>query len=167
MRIPLSALLISTLVLTGCGNSRLNPMNWFGRAKSTPVATAENTNPLIPQRRGSILRREQLPYAGQLMSQVKTLHIERTPGGALVRVSGIAQFQRPYEVRLIPTNNKQPVNGVLTFDLKAVQPGKKLAQGSEWTRTVTAATFLTDNELDGVRTIQVQAAQNTMSSRRR
>lgn len=166
MRIPLSALLISTLVLTGCGSSRLNPMNWFGRAKSAPVATAENPNPLIPQRSGSILRREEAPYAGQLMAQVKTLKVERTNGGALIRVSGIAQFQRPYEVRLIPNNNKQPVNGVLTFELKALQPGRRLAQGSEWTRTVTVATVLTDNELEGVRTIRVLAAQNAMTSRR-
>jgi len=165
MRKSLSALLISTLLVSGCGASKLNPLNWFGRGQSQPVV-ADSANPLIPAKRGTVFRRGDKPYTGILMPQVKQLKIERVPGGAIVRATGVAQFQQPYDVKLISTSGNQPVDRTLTFELRAEVPGKNLRQGSEWTRTVTVATFLTDNELEGVRTIRVVGSQNTMSARR-
>ena len=56
MRNLTSALLVSALVLGGCGavrESRFNPFNWFGRADVQPVDTAQS-NPLIPTGRGGI-----------------------------------------------------------------------------------------------------------------
>lgn len=167
MRIPLSALLISTLLLAGCGNSRLNPMNWFGRAQSQPVAT-ENANPLIPAtRRGLLARKKAAPYAGTLIHEVTTLKVERVPGGAIVRASGVGLYQGQYDVKLISPTKKQAEKGVLTFEFRAILPeARTRVQGSEWSRTLTVATFLTENELAGVRSIRVQGANNVMTTRR-
>jgi hypothetical protein len=38
--------------------------------------------------------------------------------------------------------------------------------GSDFARSVTAAVTLSDNDLDGIRTIRVRGAQNVMTSRR-
>ncbi|THD73501.1 hypothetical protein E7681_12485 [Thalassobius vesicularis] len=165
MRIPLSALLISTLVLAGCGSSRWNPVNWFGGGRSEPVAV-EGTNPLIPRKSGSIFRRGETPYTGQLVDKVTGLKVERVPGGAVVRVTGVARLQGQYDVKLISPTKKKPEKGVLTFELRAELPAGRQAQGTEWTRTLTVATFLTDNELFGVGTIRVVGATNAMTSRR-
>lgn len=167
MRKPFTALLISSLLLTGCGGSSLNPLNWFGRGQPVPVV-AEGANPLIPAKRsGSFFRRGEKVYTGVPIHRVTTLKIERVPGGALVRATGVAQVQGQYDVALVSTNNDQPVNGVLTYEFRAEMPKRRLVQGSEWSRTVTIATFLTDNELDGVRSINVVGAQNALSARRR
>lgn len=167
MRKPFTALLISSLLLAGCGGSSLNPLNWFGRGQPAPVA-AEGANPLIPAKsRNSFFRRGEKVYTGVPIHRVTTLKIERVPGGALVRATGVAQVQGQYDVALVSTNDDQPVNGVLTYEFRAEMPKRRLVQGSEWSRTVTVATFLTENELAGVRSINVVGAQNALSARRR
>ena len=60
MRKTILALLASTLLVSACGtvrDSRINPLNWFGPARSVEAAPAESTNPLIPQRSGLFARR--------------------------------------------------------------------------------------------------------------
>lgn len=167
MRIPLTALLISTLIVAGCGNSRLNPFNWFGRGQSEPVATAENANPLIPKRSNGLLYRPKAPYPGVLIAKVTDLKIERIPGGAIVRATGIGHFQGSYEVRLVPADQNQATDKTLTYEFRAnLPPSRGRVQGSEWSRTITAAANLTDNQLAEIRTIRVVAAENAMSSRR-
>ncbi|SEQ84279.1 hypothetical protein [Thalassovita taeanensis] len=171
MRTTLSALLISTLVVSGCGaarESRLNPFNWFGRSQSTPttVASEQTANPLIPQ--SSKLKRKDLPYQGQLVDQVSDLVIEKVPGGALVRVTGVSAAQGAFDVRLIAQNGGKPDDGVLSYELRALQPAyRRPVVGPAAGRTVTVARFLSEETLIGVKTIQVVGNQNVRSSRRR
>lgn len=173
MRITLSILLISTLTLTACGSvrdSRINPFNWFGQSRSVSVQ-AENTNPLIPEKRGiglfSGLREQDANYVGIPFEQVKDLTIERVPGGAIIRATGLAARQGYYAVQLTPANEDElPVEGVLTYRLEGVRPNKNTNVGTVPTREVIAARRITDQDLRGVRSIRVEGQLNALVSRR-
>ncbi|MEL7091542.1 MAG: hypothetical protein AAFN94_07395 [Pseudomonadota bacterium] len=177
MRVLTVTVLTAALTLSACAavrDSRVNPFNWFGRGQSEPVAQtpAEEVNPLIPvrnDRRARLFRRNAEPeYLGAPIDQVSGLIVERVPGGAMIRASGISPFQGAYDVRLTPANDdEEPVDGVLTYRLEVVQPFRARRGGPERVRTVTAARRLTDNQLAGVRTIRVEGVRNAQTSRRR
>ncbi|MGC1496102.1 MAG: hypothetical protein WA790_09850 [Sulfitobacter sp.] len=173
MRKTLSILLISTLTLTACGavrESKVNPFNWFGQSRSEAIQTKKNTNPLIPEKSGGIfagLRAQDAVYDGRPFEQVTNLTIERIPGGAIVRATGLAARQGYYEVQLTAANEDElPVDGVLTYRLEGVRPGFNTNVGTKPTREVTAARRLTDQELRGVRSIRVEGQLNALVSRR-
>jgi hypothetical protein len=194
MRITLLALLASTMVLSACGGlreSRMNPANWFGRSTSTAtepgtVVRADGkvteVNPLIgerqqrkayenprlrnqPQGRISLARGEERPYDGTLVGQVESLVVERTSTGAIVRATGITTRQGAFDVRLVPLNDGTPVNGVLSFELRAVQPLNTF-QGAQRTRQVQAGAPLSVQTLEEIREVRVIAQQNTRTTRR-
>jgi hypothetical protein len=165
---PISVMVLSALVLTSCGtvrDSRLNPFNWFGRAQSTPVAeTSEEINPLIPRRRASIFRQTRdESYQGWAVQQVSDLRIERRPGGAIITAVGTPDYQGAFEVKLVKVDAESDAT-TLTYEFAALQPNART--GTLASRQVTAAVWLTDNELAGIRTIRVKAERNVMSSRR-
>jgi len=172
MRITLSALLVSTLVLTSCGavrDSQINPFNWFGRSTSQPIAQTENTNPLIPQRSGIFRRRSAQvdTYAGIPFEEIIDLKVERVAGGAVIRATGRAARQGVYQVQLTPQNEDElPVDGVLTYRLEGLRPGFQTPVGAAPTREVTAARKLTDQDLRGVRSIRVEGQVNARVARR-
>lgn len=166
MNKPLSVLVLSALVLGGCGfkESNYNPYNWYGDSTSEGVAVAEGYNPLIPKRRSSIFRAEQdTSYRGQFVGEVSELLIERRPGGAIVRATGIVNRQGSYNVRLVQ-NEVETSETVATYDFKAMQLRGNV--GTEASRTVTVAVWLTENQLEGIREIRVKAARNVRSSKR-
>ena len=167
MKRAVGVVILSALVLTGCGTvreSRYNPMNWFGRGVAEPVAAEETVNPLIPRRRASIFQASQeAAYDGQPIAEVSQLLVERRPGGAVIRATGVANRQGPYEVRLV-RDEAATDEDTLTYVMRAYQqPGPV---GSERSRRVTAAVWLTDNDLLGIRTIRVVGASNAQVSRR-
>lgn len=164
MNKPLSVLVLSALVLSGCGSS-LNPFNWFGNSQSQPVVTDDATvNPLIPQRRASIFRDSQdNTYLGAYIGEVSELLIERRPGGAIIRATGVVDRQKYFDVRLLK-NEEESTESVLTYDFKAIQVQSNA--GPKASRTVVAAVWLTDNQLEGIREIRVKGARNLRSSRR-
>lgn len=173
MRKTLSILLISTLTLTACGavrESRINPFNWFGQSRSEAIQPKKNTNPLIPTKSGGIfagLRAQDAIYEGRPFEQVTNLTIERIPGGAIIRATGLAARQGYYSVQLTPANEDElPVDGVLTYRLEGVRPTQNTAIGTKPTREVIAARRLTDQELRGVRSIRVEGQLNALVSRR-
>ena len=162
----LITLLLSSLILSSCGtvrDSRLNPFNWFGSARSQAV-DAQNTNPLIPARRASVFRAKQdEAYQGKLVGEVSTMQIERRPGGALLTVTGIADFQGLYELKLVK-NKEDSDASTLSYDLRAYQP--RGAAGSEHSRTASAALWLTDNDLAEIRSIRVRGDRNIQTVNR-
>jgi hypothetical protein len=167
MRKSLLTLTVAALILAGCGNSRLNPMNWFGRAQPAPVVATTETNPLIPLGRNGRPLKKEAPYAGALIAQVTEVRVERIPGGAIVRATGIGHFQQSFDVQLTSPTDKQAVNGVQTYKFRAyVPPARKRVTGPSSSRQISAAVYLTDNELAGVRKIRVEAASNALESRR-
>ncbi len=163
----LSVLLMSALVLTSCGtirDSRLNPFNWFGRSTSEPVVS-EEVNPLIPRRRASIFRAsEEEVYLGRPVGEISQLVVERRPGGAIIRVTGIADRAGPFEVRMIKDEDAS-TGGVLAYTLNALQSSGPRGTGPR-ARTVTAAVFVSDSDLLGIRTIRVTGARNALVTRR-
>ena len=174
MRIPLSVLLVASLTLGACGavrDSAFNPANWFGRSTSEAVTDSEGkpVNPLIPSSNGLFagLRAEEADYAGKPFDQITDLAVERVPGGAIIRATGLADRQGIYSVRLTPlTEDESPVNGVLTYRLEGVRPDANTPVGAPATREVTAARKVTDQILVGVRTIRVEGVRNARVARR-
>ena len=172
MRKTLTLLLAATLVLSACAtvrDSRVNPFNWFGQSRSEPIAQAENTNPLIPRSGGLFSRgsAEEEVYVGRPFEQVTNLTIERVPGGAIVRATGLAARQGYYAVQLTPENEaEEPEDGVLTYRLEGVRPPNRTAVGAQPTREVIAARRLSDQQLRGVRQIRVEGQLNAQVARR-
>ncbi|GGX46004.1 hypothetical protein GCM10007385_11890 [Tateyamaria omphalii] len=177
MRLILPALLIATLTLSACAavrDSRVNPINWFGNSRSGPVQPDPRaaTNPLIPETRRaglfSSLREQTELYVGTPIDQVTDLVIERVPGGAIVRATGIASEDRVYDVRLTTESDENvPVDGTLTYQLRAVHSDRPTRRLSQRVRTVTAARRLTDQELAEIRVIRVEGLRNAQTTTRR
>lgn len=163
-------LVVSTLVLSACSgwkNSRANPSNWFGNSRSQPVeATAENPNPLIPERTGIFRQDKREVYEGTLLDEVTDLTIERTTSGAIIRVTGMSRLQGAYDVRLTSETDGDPVDGVLTFSLEAVQPDDQ-GIGTRAGRTVRVGRFVSNPVLAKTQTVRVVAATNVRTTRRR
>ncbi|EAQ03594.1 lipoprotein, putative [Pseudooceanicola batsensis HTCC2597] len=164
MRKTLPLLLIAALVLTSCGrirDSRINPFNWFGRAEATEIeGTARN--PLIPRRRGFSIRDTEdnrTPIA-----QITGLTVERLPGGAIVQVTGVSARQGAYNVALEPVEGVEVPPDTRRYVLVADQRVNPV--GTTLSRTVTAATKLTDQELEELRQIEVVGGQNVLTTRR-
>ncbi len=169
MRTFVAVLVISSIVLSGCSrlrDSRLNPGNWFGGSKSQPVATSTTSaNPLIPERT-SIRRRDRREiYRGTPVDQITDLKVERTTAGAIVHVTAISLRQGAFDVRLISDTDGEPVDGVLTFQLLAVQPTNQ-PQGQPRQRTVHAARFVSNNDLAATSTIRVTGSRNERVTKR-
>ncbi len=167
MHKTVSALLISTLVVSACG-TRLNPFNWFGRGEAAPTTAASaNTNPLIPERTGIFdSRNNEVVYNGQPIDSISELAVERVPGGAIIRATGVAAVQGVHSVQLTPAEeDEQAVDGVLTYRLEGLR-GPNTGAGTPASREVNVARKVTDQTLRDVRTIRVEAARNALQSRR-
>lgn len=171
MRTTVSVLLVSTLVLSACGgfrDSRVNPANWFGRGEPAPVVVPEgDENPLIPTRTGLFSsNRDRDVYLGQPIDTVSDLVIERVPGGAIIRATGVAAVQGVYDVQLTPaTDEETAVDGVLTYRLEGLRSSGR-PQGAPVTREVVVARKVTDQTLAGARTIRVEGDRNALQARR-
>ena len=167
-----ATLLSLTLVLSACGESRLNPFNWFGNSRETVPVENASDNPLIPQNdRGGLFslraaREAAAVYRGQPVDRVTSLVIEQVPGGAIVRSEGLSRVQNSYDVRLTLVDAGAE-SGSLTYRLEAVIPENAIQGGSERQRSVIAAASLTDQQLSGVRVIRVQGLENAREASRR
>lgn len=172
MRNLTSALLISTLIVAGCGSvreSRFNPFNWFGRAQVEPVQDAE-VNPLIPTGGGGISlfgRRNVEVPAGPLVAQVSDVTVSRIAGGALIRATAVSDTVGAFNVTLEPVNDGLPVDGVLTYELRAYTAPAGTVPMPERARSHVAALRVSDSDLAAVRTIRVVAARNAATVARR
>ncbi len=167
----LAVLVISALVLSGCGavrSSPVNPFNWFGGGggRAQPVQTGDAaTNPLIPQRRASVLR-DDAPqvYAGRPVGEITALSLEPRPGGAILRVTGLADTPNVFDVRLT-RDEETAADGSVTFTLEAVH-AQGPASAPPAARSVTTAAWLADQDLAGISAIRVQGARNAQVARR-
>ena len=149
------------LLLSGCArlaDSRLNPMNWFGR--SAPVANTTpdgELRPLIPFGEGVAV--ESRP----IIDQIIEMQIEPTRSGAILRATGLAATQGFYNAELVLVGSE---NGDVTYDFRVAAPAGFEAIGTEASRRITVALELSNAELAGIRNITVRGAQNARGSRR-
>lgn len=168
MKKSLTVLIVAGIALAGC-SSRWNPVNWFGQSESVPAridAAATGTdNPLIPARRASIFRSNtEEVYLGTPIETISELLIERRPGGAILRVTGTANRAGPFEVRLLPDEGQTDAD-TLAYTMNALQSAGPVAVDAD-ARSVTAAVWLTEQELFGIREIRVSGRSNVLVSRR-
>lgn len=173
MKTTLSVLIVAGIAVSGCTavrESRVNPFNWFGGGAPAPAVQNTGTgaaNPLIPERRASLFRRDEAEedaYAGWPVGTIDELLIERRPGGAIIRVTGIADRAGPFDVRIVE-DAAQTGPGTLAYTLHALQSAGPRNTG-ENARKVTAAIWLTDQELAGIGEIRVGGASNALVTRR-
>lgn len=171
MRTSFALFIAATLAVSSCGgwrDSRANPRNWFGGSEEVALngASAEEVNPLLPTRdsEGLFAKREAVDES-VLVASVSGLRVERTTTGAIIYAEGLAAREGAHNVRLraVPGTD----DSVLTFQFRADYPGFNTPAGTELTRTVRAAASLSDGDLEGVRVIRVEGAQNAQETRRR
>ncbi|MGB3555459.1 MAG: hypothetical protein WBA25_12560 [Jannaschia sp.] len=141
-----TALAVLALVGCGVGQSRLNPLNWFGSSTSEEIAVARAvaTQPVI--------------------DQVVSLDVAPTPGGAIVSTVGLPPTQGFWEAQLVrlPTEDAS----VFLLEFRILPPLERLPSGTQPSREVLAGAVLTNGDLAGIRTIAVQGARNRLSVRR-
>jgi hypothetical protein len=174
MRKPIPVLLATSLFLAGCAqwsDSRVNPGNWFGNSRSAPVEAVDGEaigNPLIPQRRRSILSRPEAVDTSVLIPDITELRVERTSTGATIYATGVATRQGAYgsSLRLDPVDENTK-SDVLSFTFRVLYPPNPTATGPERSRTIREARSLSDRELRGIRLIRVKGAQSQRETRRR
>ncbi|HEY9039717.1 MAG TPA: hypothetical protein VIN05_12340 [Roseovarius sp.] len=173
MRSLVTLLTISSLTLAGCSgfrDSRANPANWFGQSRtaerSAPVQDPA-VNPLIPERSNSLFRRKSGAeiYVGTPIYAVQDVVVEPSAGGAIVKATGVSLRQGAFDVRLWPENDGAPVEGMLTYTLRAIQRSDT-PQGPEQTRRVSAGQFVSDQVLSQVRGVRVLSQTTTAVSSR-
>ena len=149
----LGAMVLAFGLLSGCatiGESRLNPFNWFGSDEEEtldPIAVENERRPLV--------------------SEITNLVIERTPGGAIVRVTGVVPSQgwfAPALVNLDPFGNA--VNGVMSYSFRAVPPKEPTRVSTAQSRELSAAVYISNAALRNVQVIQVTGARNSRAARR-
>jgi len=170
MRRTLAIGISAMLVLASCGgvrDSRLNPFNWFGQSSAVPVAAeGQAVNPLIPRRNALVSRRSaEIAYAGRPIQDITELNVIRRPGGALVQVTGVADRIGTFDARLI-ASEAASTDSVLTFSFEVIHPSVRSTGGGVAVREVSAATFLSDQDLRGIDAIRVVAANSARSARR-
>ncbi len=155
MKTPVAVLICLPLLLSGCGDSSLNPFNWFGgRGKeardvgaTTDAGTPTDTDPR------------------PLVAEVVAARLDRKPGGAIVHAVGLPPRQGHWDAELTAENFGDPVDGVLVLQFHAVPPPRPWPAGTPQSRQLTAATFLSDQDLAGVRQIVLRGATNARSLR--
>ncbi len=143
---------------SGGGGSlgNFNLANWFsgGGAQS---ATAVRRS--LAPRRGYAAYVETRP----LIAQVSGLWVDKTSSGAIVRATGLAPHQGFHSADLVIAKSSR--KGVLTFEFRAQPPGSATSGGPAYLREITAGTFLSHAQLNGIRRIRVIAAQNSRTAR--
>ena len=138
-------------VLAGCGSireSRVNPMNWFGKDRAETVEVAPDPDADNRPR----------------IDQVVSLRAEQVAGGAIVHAVGLPQTQGYYEAELVRIPSDQA--GVFDMGFRIVPPQNPTRQGTQASREVIVAKFLSDQDLAGISRIRVQGARNARTIRR-
>lgn len=141
------ALLGSLVATMGCSTiaeSRFNPFNWFGRSQSVEAAApAEVVDPR------------------PLVDEVTRLSVDPTPGGAILRATGLPPTQGYYDGALVSVSDGVPVDGVLEYNFRAFPPPEAARVSTAQSREIVVGLYLTRQELTGVRQIRINGAGNT------
>ena len=142
-------------LVAGCARvseSRLNPFNWFGGSEEVQVLVEDPIFELDPR---------------PLVESVTDLTVERTPGGAIIRASGLPTTQGWYDGELVPTTEDAvPVDGVISYTFRIREPETPTRVSTPQSRAVIVGVYLSEFELRNVRAIEVIGRTNTRTARR-
>ena len=147
------------LLVTGCAtirDSRINPINWFGRRQAQPTS-------LLPDDAA-----QQVADNRILVDDVIALRIDRTPEGALISGVGLPPTQGFWDAELVATtrDERPDENGVLVYDFRIARPFELNRVGTQPAREVSVGHFISNARLERVRTIVVRGQRTQRSLRR-
>jgi hypothetical protein len=149
------------LTLTGCGHigdSRINPVNWFGSSISAQLDTNGQPPNLIPNNRRPLVIDNRT-----MVQSIISLNIDRTPTGAIVAAVGITQTQGYFNAELVSNNI---TNGVLNLEFRAQSPKVLEVPGTMQSRTINAAFFINQADLQTISSVRVTTVSNALTSAR-
>jgi hypothetical protein len=154
MKLPFLALVVAGLVLSGCGRlgeSRLNPMNWFGSSREEapdlgPTELAVDNRPLV--------------------AQITDLTIERTSSGAIVRATAMTPTPGWWDPALVAENFGRATDGVLTLRFVAAPPREAVTAPSNSARQLIAVYPVSEALLETLSAIVVTGQENSRRTRR-
>lgn len=144
-------------LVSGCArisDSRLNPLNWFGRGER--VAN-DGSSGLLPRGYGA---EDSRPY----VAAITELKAEKLYDGAILRVTGITPALGYWDAELI--KDPQSDEGTLAYQFRMRPPLTTEIVGTKLQRQVDVAVKLTSQDLNGIKRITVRSASNTLSTRR-
>jgi hypothetical protein len=147
----LPVLMVAALTLGGCatiGESRLNPLNWFG---PSTAAVASGTEPLVPP--GALAGAADMRVA----LTVTGVEVARTDSGALVSVTGVAPAPGYYNAQLVRAGID---GGILILRLVAEAPATPVGG----TREIAVATSVSNTTLAGLTGVRVEGAGAALSA---
>jgi hypothetical protein len=157
--ILLTALVVATT--SGCArlaDSAVNPLNWFGGGGAQQVAAdPAERRPLVPETRGAVVVDQRVP-----VQRITELSVDRTPYGALVSATGLADSPGYFNADLVPVSIE---GGELTLELRAEAPPAFEAGGAPASRRITVGYTLTPEQLAALRRVRVTGAENSRSVR--
>jgi len=142
------------MVLGACGTvreSRLNPFNWFGRSTEAVAVAPTDVGTTADPR--------------ALVATVQTLSVEATPGGAIIRATGIPATQGYWDGALV--REERDRDDELRFRFVLAPPPVARPAGTPLSREVTVATYVSNIRLDGIRSVTVIGAGNARTTARR
>lgn len=140
---PIATLLVLGTVLSACGDSRLNPLNWFGRDRAEAVAP-KAPNEAVDGR--------------LLVDQISALAVDQAPGGVIIRAVGLPQTQGFWDAELVRIPATDP--SLALFEFRVLPPVSPQRQGTEQSREILAGASLSTAELTRIRTISVRGFRN-------
>ena len=152
-KIGLSLCILVTVA--GCArisNSRINPLNWFGKSEPTPVAVASSEiRPLVPENR-SIVTIDQR----SMVDTITAASIERTNDGAILTATAVT-IGAPYNAQL---RLESVIGNTATYSFVAQNAGGNAPTA------ITVAEKLDHSQLASIRTIVINGANGGRQIRR-
>lgn len=156
MRLPL-CLLVLALALQGCSrsnNSAVDPRSWF--ANQEP----DLSTPSGGYGQGVVDTR-------LLVMQVREVDIDPTPGGIIVRAEGLSSTQGYWDADIV----RAPVPGteggdMMRYEFRVRPPVTPQPVGTERSRIINVADFITAQDLASIRRITVVGSTNSVSRSR-
>lgn len=139
------------LALTGCGSSdiSLNPATWF--AADDPVEMVETA--------AFETRVDPRPT----VTVITSLTIDRLPGGVIVRATALPPEQGWFDSQLVEETSSDA--SVRLYSFRGIPPENATRVSTQQSRELTAAAYISDIELQGIREIQVVGATNRRTVR--
>ncbi len=143
--------LFALLALAACGNwseSYVNPSNWFGGRQADAVVPVATALPGDPR-----------PFVEQVLS----MQIETTPGGIIVRATGLPPTQGYWDAELVAQTPDE--NGRLVLEFHVQPPTAAYPANTQRSREITVAYTISTIRLEGITSIEVRGRSNSKSSR--
>lgn len=134
-------------ILSGCGT--LGSLNPFGQSETTVITRVEGEEGVIVQ--------PPVDDGSLLVTALSSHKLEKDREGAILIVASVLPVQGYYDGHLYRRNFGEPdENGVLYYEFRVKPPFYQTPRGSEITRTVEAADFISNGELREIKEIQIK-----------